>query len=248
MPSISFGCIPVPVDLLPAVNLMAFPDIPPYLAYFGFDAETALKWRDAGTVRLEVQLVHHSEQGGHTWYSIRCALSADNASDRQEWTVNRRLEHIRSHLYDRVREDLGPETYEQRFAALPFARRFGLPGTSTRVGAWLSALAGHVSAGRVPPTLAAQFLRFLAAPEGPMSTAGATSPASGAVASWAANSPSGSTIGSQIDSACGPAQPMIGKDLDNDGAKLGLASNRHEVDISTFKPNGLSTGGRRGGC
>lgn len=248
MPSISFGCVHVPADLLPAVDPMAFPDVPPYLAQFGFEAEDARKWHDAGAARLDAQLVHHAEQGGHTWYTIRCALSADGTRDRQEWSVTRRMEHIRVHLHDRVREELGPKTYEERFAAAPFARRFGLPGTSSRVGAWLSALAGHVSAGRVPPTVAAQFLRFLAAPDGPVAAASAVSPSSSAVASWGASSPSSTTIGSQIESAAGPPPPLIGKDLDDDGVRAGLAANRHDVDISTFRPNGLSTGSRRGGC
>lgn len=236
MPSISFGCVDVPEDLRAAVDLMAFSDIPGYLARYGFEAADAKTWSDAGAARIDARIDHHTEQEGHTWYTIRCVISS-NGGARREWTVARRLEHVRIHLYDRVRQDLSTEVYEERFAAAPFARRFGLPGTSARVDTWLTTLSNHASSGRMPPLVVAQLLRFLAAPGVDAPDAPRNSSAVGQLAS--------NVFGRCVEDAAGPPPPVISKDME---FGEGLVGNRHEIDISTFDPKGLSTGSRRGGC
>merc|ERR1711957_150162 len=54
--------------------------------------------------------------------------------------------------------------YESHFAEAPFARHGGLPGTSTRLAAWLGALASCANNGALDPELHAYVLRFLHAP------------------------------------------------------------------------------------
>jgi len=229
MPSISFGSVDVPQDLLPAINLMEFPDIPEYLEKFGFDVESATKWRDA-TVKIELKLTDKKEFDRHTWYTLQCVIidpDVPGPDGRKTWSVKRRLEHLRTHLHDRVKADLGQETYDRRFGSTRFAHRLGVPGTTERVNAWLATLAGHVNAGRVPPMVCAQLMRFLAAPD----PDGVEPPAAGG-----SRPCTPSVVGRPAEGAPGASSPMA---PDVDAPDRGV----REIDISAFRPDAFSRQG-----
>lgn len=125
--------------------------------------------------RLELGVVGHAEQRGHTWYTIDCALELPGGPARcLRWRCSRRLAQMREDLHSYVRGEVGG-AYGLHFGDTPFARKGGLPGTTARLGKWCNALAAFVSSGSATPGVMAHVLRFLDAPN-PDGQGAATAP------------------------------------------------------------------------
>jgi hypothetical protein len=101
--------------------------------------------------------------GNHTYYTIKCELSASSPSLELTWETQKRLAALREDLHDTVKNELGKD-YPDIFAAAPFAKRGGWGGTSDRLKKWLETLADAVNKGVAPPVLVFQVLLFFEAP------------------------------------------------------------------------------------
>lgn len=138
----------------------------PYLAPYGYCAASPEEWVSSSSqeskAQLELSVVGHSEQGGHTLYHVQCRLEADGLISLH-WVVQRRLGQIRDSLHDAVKNEMG-KSYADAFAYAPFAMRGGFGGTTQRLQKWFQALAACVSKGLAPPALVAQLLLFLDTP------------------------------------------------------------------------------------
>merc|ERR1712050_795626 len=71
---------------------------------------------------------------------------------------------MREHLHDIIEAALTRRVYKEHFKETPFARHFGPPGTTARLGAWFATLARVVNSGSLPLKLHAHVLRFLQLP------------------------------------------------------------------------------------
>lgn len=167
---------------LPKVSCRGFylpeaSQVPSYLKKLGYPVADATAWATVpvGSVvvwpKLEIQVTGHSEDGGHTWYHVDCVLtlpvgaisaSAD-APNPIRWRAPRRLRQLREDLHDRVRSELGAEAFKTLIPEM-FAMRGGLPGTTALLNVWSQSLARCITAGRVPPRVAAYVLQFLETP------------------------------------------------------------------------------------
>ncbi|CAK0861640.1 unnamed protein product, partial [Prorocentrum cordatum] len=138
------------------------------LAPYGYRASGPECWLlppDRCGLELSLQVQGHEERDSHTWYLLECSLTSDQqGGGRTDWQVARRLWHLRTWLYERIKLRLGA-AYVELFVDVPFARRGGVSGTTERLQAWLAHLACLINAGRVPPSAAALALTFLQAPE-----------------------------------------------------------------------------------
>lgn len=92
------------------------------------------------------------------------ACQPPQLKDDIQWLCRRRLCDLREDLHDRVKEYVGLPFYESHFSEAPFARHGGLPGTTARLAAWMSALAACANDGALDVVLHAYVLRFLHAP------------------------------------------------------------------------------------
>jgi hypothetical protein len=135
------------------------------LQRYGYTAATEHFWDHEPQPILTLGLIsRHTEIGIHTWYDMHCRLvSAAPVQDRA-WVVPRRLAHVRSLVHDPVKRELGEARYRKLFAER-FAHRGGLPGTTVKLEAWLSALAKSINDQQLSPKLTATVLLFLEAPE-----------------------------------------------------------------------------------
>lgn len=154
--------------------------LPPFLARYGYAAETSSEWKggSAAHPQLQLRVQGHEEAEGHTFYVVECSLVGTSGLRRLDWSVGRRLCYLRDGLHDPVKEHLGGGLYEQHFAGAPFAHKGGLPGTTSRLNAWSSALASCVNARGCQPRAVAVILHFLEVPEPRTATESAKSTAS----------------------------------------------------------------------
>lgn len=139
--------------------------VPAYLARFGFEASNLLKWYRSPKdcpARLSLNLESHIEKAGATWYLLQCSLTG-RLSRETTWPAPRRLCQLRTSLHDRVVRVLA-ENYHALFKNAHFAGRGAFAGTTSKLRAWLSTLAGHINEGNIPPELTAITLFFLQAP------------------------------------------------------------------------------------
>jgi len=105
---------------------------------------------------------------------VRCSLGCPWSGTRLQWQAKWRLVHLRKFLHGPVKSVLGP-AYGRFFARAPFARKGGLPGTTSRLDAWCKALAHCINLRACPPGLVWLTLSFLQVPDPPnLSRAGAT--------------------------------------------------------------------------
>lgn len=95
--------------------------------------------------------------------AVTVASLASESSGRA-WRCGRRLCDIRENLHDVLVHEMGREAYSLIFAATPFARHGGLPGTTDRLRRWFQTLASSINDGRLEPRLCALALAFLGAP------------------------------------------------------------------------------------
>mmetsp|Transcript_77339 Transcript_77339/g.224383 ORF Transcript_77339/g.224383 Transcript_77339/m.224383 type:complete len:256 (-) Transcript_77339:294-1061(-) len=140
-----------------------------YLETYGFFVDHPACWPGAwrdGTLpvaRLRVRV--HTERSGHTLYLVECALTPLGGDESAlTWSTLQRLSQIRDRFHDRVKRALGPDAYRRHFQATPFARRMGLPGTTSRLHAWFQTLAACMTAGFLRPSVVAELLQNLEAP------------------------------------------------------------------------------------
>mmetsp|Transcript_127306 Transcript_127306/g.407215 ORF Transcript_127306/g.407215 Transcript_127306/m.407215 type:complete len:462 (+) Transcript_127306:75-1460(+) len=155
-----------------------------YLQALGFKVESDEQWQqppqESGSM-LEFRLDGHARHAEHTWYGIECFIHSSNehGSSSTQWNAPRRLTQLRMDLHDPIKDSL-VDAYPALFGNAPFAKMGGPPGTSSRLRAWLTALAGAFNRGLLSPRVAALVLLFMQAPvlsEDP-STAGASAPGS----------------------------------------------------------------------
>merc|ERR1711918_188348 len=85
------------------------------------------------------------------------------ATPKITWRCGMRLCHLRAHLHDWVKEQLGP-VYVARFNATPFARHGAPKGTTARLNAWFMTLANVINERSAPPEVANWVLHMLYAP------------------------------------------------------------------------------------
>eukprot|EP00927_Polykrikos_kofoidii_P019279 TRINITY_DN18993_c0_g2_i1.p1 TRINITY_DN18993_c0_g2~~TRINITY_DN18993_c0_g2_i1.p1 ORF type:complete len:570 (-),score=84.96 TRINITY_DN18993_c0_g2_i1:482-2191(-) len=143
------------------------------LSKFGFEAVSDDEWDPRHVARvkadqqplLEIAVTGHEESDGHTWYIFVCALWRPSVDfGRVEWTVHRRLSHIREGLHDPAKARMDPKLYTEYFGSAPFATRGGLPGTTARLRSWCQAFARAVNGSVVQPGIVAFALRLLDGP------------------------------------------------------------------------------------
>lgn len=137
----------------------ALEDCPRYLWRFGFG-------RGGSDPVLQICASGHVEEDGHTRYILDLSLrpsTQEGSVPSCTWQCKRRLAELRELLHDPVKEAMGVE-YRRHFADHPFAHHGGPPGTTARLGGWLSALSACVSRGILAPPLCASVLRALDAP------------------------------------------------------------------------------------
>lgn len=145
---------------------MSNADVVSYLESFGYFASDLEQWdtlASAPRPKLTFTMLDHREIDGHTYYGVKCHLLVRRGAS-VEWHKQRRLLHLRDGIHDMVRKHFG-EDYDSMFGEARFARRGGLPGTTTRLQAWLQQLAECVHSGTVPPVLVARVLQFFEAPK-----------------------------------------------------------------------------------
>merc|ERR1740123_1838567 len=138
-------------------------DVASFLASWGFPAADSATWRTDDAPQLRIRVPTHGELGGQQHYAVACELLGLRGDRTFSWVGMRTLHHLRAGLHDPVKEALGG-TYTQHFAASPFARHLGPPGTTARLEAWCGRLATCANAQLLPPSLLAQVLRLLDIP------------------------------------------------------------------------------------
>lgn len=145
---------------------LASPAVPAYLQAFGYEATTDSAWLVAPEPVLELGVPGHEEIDGHTFYFLDCSLKLPEALGGQQlsWRAGKRLKHLKEHVHDVVKELLG-DAYRRHFGEAPFASKGGLPGTTSRLHLWFTALASAVNTGVASPAVAALALHFFEAPE-----------------------------------------------------------------------------------
>eukprot|EP00443_Scrippsiella_acuminata_P113351 CAMPEP_0115590860 /NCGR_PEP_ID=MMETSP0272-20121206/9981_1 /TAXON_ID=71861 /ORGANISM="Scrippsiella trochoidea, Strain CCMP3099" /LENGTH=430 /DNA_ID=CAMNT_0003026067 /DNA_START=21 /DNA_END=1311 /DNA_ORIENTATION=- len=139
----------------------------PYLEALGFKPSCEEQWWDppevSGTT-LELCLQGHTQHADHTWYDLDCKINhLAAAASSTEWPAPRRLAQLRLDLHDPVKASLAA-AYTTHFAASPFAKTGGPPGTTARLRAWLQTLCRVINSGAMSPRDAALVLLFLQAP------------------------------------------------------------------------------------
>jgi len=142
-----------------------------YLHPYGYVASDLESWTASPrtctrTPRLDLVIKGHCEMHGHTFYDVKCSLTAQNPTMHLEWHTQQRLVQLREGLHDVVKSELG-KRYTRVFGDAPFAKRGGLGGTTDRLQRWLETLVGCVNDGVAPPNLVSQILLFLDAPAQP---------------------------------------------------------------------------------
>lgn len=133
---------------------------------FAIDAATGT-WRPSVVQpQIKVRVVGHIEERGHKRYTMECELAptSDEGEVTLRWTTSKRLTHLRRHLHNVVKKQLGEKTYELRFASTPFAHRIALRGTTARLDAWCQTLTTGIQEGVLTPVSAARALLFLDLP------------------------------------------------------------------------------------
>jgi len=162
----------------PAAAPVPSEEVPRYLARYGYAALNDVHWRvlqlkfaggavlpELGGPRLQLAVLGHMERGGHTWYTVNCALVAPGMLKcRLRWRVLRRLTHLREGLHSPVKTWLGQAVYDRHFGGSLFAMRGGPRGTTARLNGWCAVLAEVVNEGVCKPGMVAFILRFLGAP------------------------------------------------------------------------------------
>lgn len=171
--------IPQPEEthVLPEIEDRAH--VPDYLESYGYSVSSDLQWKAAPNdpPKLSLEVSGHSTVDGYTYYLVECALRLPPRDGSEEltlcWRAGRRLAQLRTGLHDPVKKELG-DRYKGFFGGTPFATHLKTAGTSSRLNEWCGSLARCISAGTVPPVVAAVTLRSLGAPdanhkEGPQS-------------------------------------------------------------------------------
>lgn len=145
----------------------------PFLAKFGYRAESAMAWQITNGLensvekhpQLEIRVMGHEETDGHTFYQLACSHLDVSTGRKTDWQVLRRLRDLREGLHDHIKEQLGVEAYDKYFGSTPFALKGGLPGTTGRLDKWCSAVAACTNARGCCPGTVAVILLCLEAPE-----------------------------------------------------------------------------------
>jgi hypothetical protein len=105
----------------------------------------------------------HDEVNGHTLYAVQCQLRCDYF--KVTWLANRRLKQLQKDLHVPLKQRLGPGLYYKYFSATPFARRGGVPGTTSRLKDWFASLSACINSGRCLPRDIELVLEFLDTPD-----------------------------------------------------------------------------------
>lgn len=140
----------------------------PLLQAFGYKPSGEQQWWSApedGGPELCFRLAGHEQHAGHTWYLVECELHFGERAGggSVQWPAPRRLTQLRNDLHDPVKLWMG-DSYDLHFVAARFAKLGGPPGTTARLSAWLTALAGAINSGQAAPCIAALTLTFFQAP------------------------------------------------------------------------------------
>lgn len=159
--------------------------VAPFLEVYGYMAIDATTWKvkpsceslpkERGTVPtastpvLEIGVIGHEEQMGHTIYIMQCTLAVRGIT-ALHWKTGKRLGQVRADLHDQIKEELGPDVYAREFAETPFAHKGGLPGTTSRLREWFVALSKLIIEGKTSPMVVAVTLLFLEVPEPDLET------------------------------------------------------------------------------
>jgi hypothetical protein len=146
-------------------------DTASYLWVYGYVAKSSTSWCDVagssmGRPVMRLELAGHKEQDGHTYYQVKCQLTAKQPVLRLDWTSQMRLNQMREELHDVVKDGLG-KNYGDLFSQAPFARRGGLSGTTGRLQTWLDTLASCINEYTVQPGLLVSVLKSLDVPAPP---------------------------------------------------------------------------------
>jgi len=141
-------------------------DIPAFMALYHCVALNRLSWAEAAQLDLQIYVNSHEECPlGHTYYTIQCSMAnpGRNSNWRRQWSVARRLCHVREQLHNPLKERMGV-AYELHFTCVHFPMRGGWPGTSSRLSEWLGVLGGLMRHGALSPENVCLVLMFLEAP------------------------------------------------------------------------------------
>lgn len=141
-----------------------------HLTPYGYNVDGPWSWQVVPSAcskspRLSITMCEHREVDNHTHYDFKCRLESDQGV--LDWKGSRRLNQLRSDLFNPVVDLLGTSSYAQLFREVPFAMRGGVPGTTQRLSRWLRRLADCVNQGHVSPALASRILQFLGTPRLP---------------------------------------------------------------------------------
>jgi len=142
-----------------------------YLDAYGYEASGPKSWKvtpctdSSKSPQITLGIPGHEEVDGHTKYFVECSLSIPSFPSLS-WKVKRRLSQLREHFHSHIKTELGEKTYDRVFGEARFASHGGLPGTTSRLDNWFSALAACINRGQAPPSVIAIVLHFLEAPPG----------------------------------------------------------------------------------
>eukprot|EP00401_Gymnodinium_catenatum_P030207 CAMPEP_0117463856 /NCGR_PEP_ID=MMETSP0784-20121206/3799_1 /TAXON_ID=39447 /ORGANISM="" /LENGTH=244 /DNA_ID=CAMNT_0005257693 /DNA_START=36 /DNA_END=767 /DNA_ORIENTATION=- len=149
----------------PALEVKKMAGASTYLEAYGYPAQGTEAWARGLVPEANVRVVAHRESAGHTHYILECTLAPCGVDEPcVAWATAKRLMHVRRDLHDLIKRELGKK-YCAHFEATPFARRFGMPGTTARLDAWCQNLAACMSAGLLGPDLTEKVLRTLDVPD-----------------------------------------------------------------------------------
>jgi len=114
---------------------------------------------------MELRVLGHVEQHGHTLYVMKCSISSWPGGRYSFccWSIQRRLRDFRTAMHDPIKDQLA-SVYSEKFGGTPFAHKGGPAGTTTRLSSWVSALANYINARACPPSILARLLKFTCAP------------------------------------------------------------------------------------
>lgn len=114
---------------------------------------------------MELRVLGHVEQHGHTLYVMKCSISSwpGGRYSFSCWSVQRRLRDFRTGLHDPIKDQLA-SAYSAQFGGTPFAHKGGPAGTTTRLSSWVSVLANCINRRACPPSVIARLLQFTCAP------------------------------------------------------------------------------------
>jgi len=145
---------------------LRYETVEPFLAHYGYAVTNERNWAKVSQEQpeLHIDVMGHTEFGGHTQYEIKCEVRRRGAEcEAIRWGTIRRLVHMREGLHDLVKRDLQGR-YDAYFGKTPFAHHAGVPGTTSRLHAWCCSLSACINSGMVNPCVVANVIHVLDGP------------------------------------------------------------------------------------